>query len=746
MRQHTDRLEERVKSRSKKGLRARAALVVLAGTVAGCGGGGSGVGSPPPPPSNRAPQASDASLSTTEDVQVIGNVTANDADGQTLTFAVSRQPAHGGLSLNWQTGRFIYTPGANFAGADDFQFTASDGKVASNPAQVSIQVSPVNDAPVIERIDAPVGGEPGQSIAVVVQASDPEGPVTVEISQTGGIAVTNLVRDDRGIEFRLPDTDTSSDAAFRVRVVDNEGVAVEREFAVSDWPVSGSGKLTTLFGSTTSPGLHWVITGDGFRASERAVLLTRAREMVDPMLADPLLRSHRGIWNVHVLTVASQESGADVPSLGEKRDTAFDGTFDCAGIARLLCVDWSKVQAQVIPEFAGYDALLVIVNSDRYGGSGSSMGAVTSLHPTAPRLLLHEMGHSFAGLGDEYVSSTDEAARGGFFIEGDYPNLTQQTDATKIPWRHWFVDPNNIPTTPFAEGIGRFEGGYYSATGFYRPTFNSFMRNLEGALNSVHAEAWTRSLYRHVSPILGSSPAPGALTLATDERRTFGVLRAFAGDVESVRWYLDGNEVVAARDNDHLECCTAIAGSHTLRVDVADSTGVIRLPDATEGIATRSWDLTIDPNLAPGGVAQPAAKAVPVEREDRWFIRVRVDEAGHHVEDIARVSGAVKGAQLPAGAGAGAFHFEITDTGGAILSAGEVADPRIMRGPLPLPGERTVGHAWIRQTSGSYIIQVPDAKGMRYLRIGSATPAVSKMQAGNAFQVIDLARSSSLIR
>jgi hypothetical protein len=682
--------------------------------------------------------ASAANLATSEDVQLIGNLTASDPDGQTLTYALSRTPAHGGVSLNWQTGHFIYTPAANFAGTDDFQFTVSDGEAVSIAAQVSIQVGSVNDLPVIQRIEAPAGGEPGQLISVVVRASDPEGPVTIGIVQTGGIALTNLVTHAEGIEFQLPDTDTSSDAVFRVRVVDNEGAAIEREFTVSDWPVSASGKLTTLFGSTRSPGLHWLITGDGFRASERGVLLTRAREMVNSLLAEPLLRRHRGIWNVHVLTVASQESGADVPSLGEAHNTAFDGSFDCAGVARLLCVDWSKVLAQVTPEFPGYDAMLVIVNSDRYGGSGGGTGAVTSLHATAPRLMLHEMGHSFAGLADEYVDSAVEPLRPGNFTGDIFPNITQYADVALIPWRHWFVDPNNIPTAPFAEGIGRFEGGLYTAIGFYRPTFNSIMRNLEGDVNSVHAEAWTRALYRLVPPILGSAPTPGALTLAVDERRTFGVARAFAGDVQSARWYLDGNEVAAARDADQMECCTGITGPHALRVDVADSTGAIRSPTASEGNATRSWDLTIDPNLVPGGAAPSVAKAVTPAREDVLFIRVHVDGAGHHVEDIVRMPGAVKRSQ-PAVAGADAFHFAITDAAGAVLAAGDVADPRIQRGPLPLPGEPAKGHAWVQQASGSYLIRVADSKAVRYLRIGPARPASSKSQGGDAVQAIDLA-------
>lgn len=584
-------------------LGATAALCLLTGILSGCGGGGgssSGGSSPSPPaPANTAPVASAANFTTPEDDVLRGTLDARDPEGSALTFTVAAQPVHGILVVTPTTGAFTYTPDPDFHGADEFTFTASDGRLKSAPAKVSIVVTPVDDAFAIRRFEVPAGGEARRLFAVTLQISDPEDIAGIEVTTDGGAAVSDIALRPGGFEFRLPDADEAHPANFRVRVHDAEGTVLEREFTTTLWPVSASGRVTTLIGSPHSPGLHWVITGDGFRANERLMLLEKARSVIDLTLSQPLLEAHNSVWNVHVLVVASAQTGADVPSGGITRDTAFDASFDCGGIGRLLCVDFGKVYAELLPEFQDFDALLVLVNSEQYGGSGGGAGAVVSTNSLADQVILHEMGHSFAWLADEYVDSAIETQGEGTYVEGAFPNITKFTDPADIPWRWWFAHPTDIPTNVGALGIGRFEGGFYRARGLYRPTFDSFMRNTGGTVNAVHSEAWVWRMYQAVPPIIGSAPARGAVTLSLDERRTFGILRAFPRAVQRVRWYLDGQEIVSGRDVEQIVCCKGISGAHVLRVDVTDTTGVIRRPDAeAESRASRTWDLTIDADVS----------------------------------------------------------------------------------------------------------------------------------------------------
>src|SRR6185295_6489127 len=100
-------------------------------------------------PVNDAPTAVADSFSANEDSAVTGNVLTNDTDvdSSTLNAILVSGPAHGSLTLN-ADGSFTYTPNADYNGPDSFTYKASDGQADSNVATVSINVTPVNDAPV----------------------------------------------------------------------------------------------------------------------------------------------------------------------------------------------------------------------------------------------------------------------------------------------------------------------------------------------------------------------------------------------------------------------------------------------------------------------------------------------------------------------------------------------------------------------------------------------------------------------
>src|SRR5262249_43973384 len=102
-------------------------------------------------PVNDAPVAQNDTAGTNEDTPVSGNVLTNDTDvdGDTLSATLVSGPAHGALTLN-ADGTFTYTPIANYNGPDSFTYKANDGSADSNVATVSIDVAPVNDAPIAQ--------------------------------------------------------------------------------------------------------------------------------------------------------------------------------------------------------------------------------------------------------------------------------------------------------------------------------------------------------------------------------------------------------------------------------------------------------------------------------------------------------------------------------------------------------------------------------------------------------------------
>ena len=115
---------------------------------------------------NAAPVASDQAVTTDEEVGVTVTLSASDADGDALTYAIVDGPTDGALSgFDAVAGTATYTPATDFNGSDSFTFEANDGTVDSNTATVSITVSPVNDAPVFV---APTPAD--QEVLTVVEA------------------------------------------------------------------------------------------------------------------------------------------------------------------------------------------------------------------------------------------------------------------------------------------------------------------------------------------------------------------------------------------------------------------------------------------------------------------------------------------------------------------------------------------------------------------------------------------------
>ncbi len=104
-------------------------------------------------PVNDAPIATAQSVTTEEDVAKLITLTGTDIEGDALTYSIVANPAHGSVSGSGHT--FTYTPNADYYGSDSFTFQANDGALDSEPATVSITVTPVNDAPTLAAISAP---------------------------------------------------------------------------------------------------------------------------------------------------------------------------------------------------------------------------------------------------------------------------------------------------------------------------------------------------------------------------------------------------------------------------------------------------------------------------------------------------------------------------------------------------------------------------------------------------------------
>lgn len=236
--------------------------------------------------------------------------------------------------------------------------------------------------------------------------------------------------------------------------------------------------LTTILnnGSTASK-MDYVFIGDGYTAAEMTKWRSDAQTLINAFKADPLLAANLGKINIHRVDIASNQSGVDEIDRGIYRDTAMDGEFGCYNIARLLCVNSTKVfniVGQVLPA-DGREQVIVISNSTRYGGSGGEVATV-SMDPSSKEVALHEIGHSAFGLADEYDYGTCDTS-----VEPSAGNVSRMWARSNTKWGDLIAANTPVPTqlgTLTNGTVGTFQGGNYCTSGIYRPTENSRMRTL----------------------------------------------------------------------------------------------------------------------------------------------------------------------------------------------------------------------------------------------------------------------------
>ena len=132
-------------------------------------------------PVNDAPVAANVSATVAEDNPLTGTLTATDVDGDTLTFSKATNPSHGTVTVS-AAGAYTYTPAANYFGPDSFTYTVSDGNGGTVTKTVTIDVTSVNDVPVVFNESRTVVDDTTATGNVLTNDSDVEGD-TLAVSQ-----------------------------------------------------------------------------------------------------------------------------------------------------------------------------------------------------------------------------------------------------------------------------------------------------------------------------------------------------------------------------------------------------------------------------------------------------------------------------------------------------------------------------------------------------------------------------------
>ncbi len=369
----------------------------------------------------------------------------------------------------------------------------------------------------------------------------------------------------------------------------DESSTAEVELTV--YPSTPSGDGVTLIGRQKGQGIHLVVLADGYRASQKRTLRIHALQFFEEMLADPGIAEHMAAWNLHVIETPSEQTGADTRFGKNDRDTAFGSGYSCRDIERLICADDAAVMRKLLRDFPHYHQAVVMVNSIEYGGSG---GDIAVFNQTNPRIAVHEMGHSFAGLADEYVQENIAHRFRAGYVEGAFANVSRSSTARRVPWRHWIEDPSNPPRETGMSGVGIFEGAYYHRQGYYRPLSTSLMMQISRPFGPVNAEQWISSIYDHLGVTRRTTPEAGSLEVNEGQLQRFTVELALGANVQSVTWLLDGEEVEGSRDHQFLDW-RASAGHHAIDLLVDSKSPAVRRNYRDNMQFQRTWQIEVNP-------------------------------------------------------------------------------------------------------------------------------------------------------
>lgn len=225
--------------------------------------------------------------------------------------------------------------------------------------------------------------------------------------------------------------------------------------------------------------LDLVFLPDGYTAQEMPKFLADCKRFTDYLFETAPYGEYRKKINIRAVMAPSEESGTDIPSDSVYKNTLLSTSFNTLNTDRYLMAQDFKVVRDVASA-APYDDIIILVNSDRYGGGGIynfyAISTVDDLY--SGFVFTHEFGHSFAGLGDEY-SDTGSAAENIYLpgVEPWEPNITTLS-RFDTKWKDMLPEGTPVPTPENDEWrgkIGVFEGAGYQAKGAYKPYIDCSM-------------------------------------------------------------------------------------------------------------------------------------------------------------------------------------------------------------------------------------------------------------------------------
>lgn len=334
--------------------------------------------------------------------------------------------------------------------------------------------------------------------------------------------------------------------------------------------------------------LNLVIMGDGYTADQQEDFIDTASDITSYLFSIAPWTQYKNYFNVYAIKVISPESG--VKHANTASDCAsyftevsapnnyFATRFDGFGIHRLTIAPLTgRIGNVLATNFPNYDLVFIVGNTPQYGGSGGTY-AVFTANAASSEIAAHEIGHTFAGLADEYYAGDQ------YFAEKI--NMTQESDPTLIKWKNWV----GTGTT----GIHNYCCGGNSNL-WYKPTNNTCkMEQLNLPYCNVCKEGIIEKIHALVNPIVSYSPENSSTVNTASEPINFQLtelLRPIPNTLH-IQWQLDSSVFDTNLDSYQINPATLSDGLHSLTATVTDPTTMVRVDNhATIHVSTVNWTI-----------------------------------------------------------------------------------------------------------------------------------------------------------
>ena len=228
--------------------------------------------------------------------------------------------------------------------------------------------------------------------------------------------------------------------------------------------------VTLQQAADTSRCIHIAYVAEGYQEQEMQTFIDDANTAMEALFAHEPFKSLRNRFHIVAVKSPSKDSGTSEPGNGIWKQTALGSHFNTFYSDRYLTTLNLKALHDCLAGIP-YEHIIVLVNTDKYGGGGilNSYNLSMTHHRMFKPVVVHEFGHSFAGLADEYAYEQEAIPMYPADVEPWEPNITTQVNFN-AKWKNMVGK---------VDGVGLYEGAGYSLKGVYRPEQDCRMRTNE---------------------------------------------------------------------------------------------------------------------------------------------------------------------------------------------------------------------------------------------------------------------------